>query len=363
MILKSITLKNFRTYKAQSLSFHKKFNLIYGNNAQGKTNLLESIYFLCSFRPFKQVKTEDLITFGENNAGIKGEIQSENDFNEIYISLVKGKKTVRLNGKIVYRLSKYVGRFNVVLFLPSDLRIIKGAPSIRRNYIDALISNLQIEHIKDLKDYSKTLSHRNAILSKSQNISESGLEVWDENLAEIGSRLVKRRINIIRTLKRELNNVYNSTSGVDSEINIKYRANYDMTGNISESIKSFLKTNFSKDKLRGYTSVGPHRDVITFSIDDNDASSFASQGESKNLVLAIKASEISLFEKYKGKKPILLLDDITSELDKNRKSFLFNLLEEYAGQVFVTSTAVDEIPYKGDKKVFEVTKGRAEIKN
>lgn len=363
MILKSISLKNFRNYGSQSLSFHKKFNLIYGNNAQGKTNLLEAVYFLCSFRPFKQVKTEELINFGEESAGIKGEIETSDDFDEIYISIAKGKKTVRLNSKVVYRLSKFVGKFNVVLFLPDDLRIVKGPPSVRRNYIDALISNLQVEHIKDLKDYSKALSHRNAILSKSKTINEFNLEVWDYKLAEIGSRLVSRRIKIIRALKKELNQVYNSTSGVSSNINIRYKANYDLSSDIYESIKSYLKSNFGKDKQRGFTSVGPHRDNITFTIDDNDASSFASQGESKNLVLALKASEISLFENFKGKKPILLLDDITSELDKNRKGFLFDLLKDYAGQVFVTSTAVDEIPYKGDKKVFKVTSGKAELVN
>lgn len=359
MILRSITLRNFRAYKTQNLSFHNKFNLIYGNNAQGKTNLLEAIYYLCTFRPFKQLKNEEIITFGESSGGIKGEIESETGLNEVHIYIAKGKKTVRLNGKLVYSLSKYVGRFNVVLFLPEDLRIIKGSPSVRRQYVDAFICNIHSEHIKDLKDYNKAVSHRNAVLSKSKNVNEFSLEIWDEKIAEIGARIIRRRVRVIERLSKELNTIYNTTSGVNSIINIKYQASFKHDGNIEDSIKSSLRANIPKDRLRGHTSVGPHRDIITIQLDSKDASSYASQGESKNLVLALKASEIRLFDSTKGKKPILLLDDITSELDKNRKGFLFELLRDYAGQVFVTSTGVDEIPYKGEMKSFHIKAGKA----
>ena len=361
MKLRSLNLRNFRTYKNLNLSFHDKFNLIYGNNAQGKTNLLEAVYYICSFRPLKSIKNEELITFGKENAGIKGEIVSESGLDEININISKGKKTFRLNGKIVHRLSKYIGRFGVVLFLPKDLEIVKGSPSIRRHYLDALICNLNSEHTKDLKDYNKAISHRNSVLANSKNINSDMLEAWDSKTAEIGSKLTTRRLSIIKGLGTKLNKLYNSTSGVNAKIDVVYKISYEKNGTLQDSILNALRKNFNKDRLRGHTTVGPHRDYIGFKIDGNDTTTYASQGESKNLVLAFKAAEIYMYESIKGQKPILLLDDITSELDKNRKGFLFALLKDYGGQVFVTSTETDEIPYKGEKRVFRVKKGRAEV--
>lgn len=363
MRLRSLNLRNFRTYKSLNISFHDKFNLIYGNNAQGKTNLLEAVYYVTTFRPFKSVKNEELITFGQENAGIKGEIVSDSGLDEINIHIIRGKKSVKLNSKMVYRLSKYVGRFNVVLFLPTDLKIVQGSPNIRRRYLDALICNLSVEHIRDLKDYNKVVSHRNTIISGSKAINSDILEVWDTKIAEIGSKITTRRLKILKSLGGKLNELYNSSSGVDSKIDVVYKASYEKNKNLQDSILKALKENINKDRLRGHTTAGPHRDYIGFMIDGKDTTTYASQGESKNLVLALKAAEIYMYESIKGQKPILLLDDITSELDKNRKGFLFALLRNYAGQVFVTSTAVDEIPYKGDKKIFRITKGRAEVIN
>jgi len=361
--IRSLTLRNFRTYKSLNLSFHDKFNLIYGNNAQGKTNLLEAVYFLCSFRPFKSVKNDEFVTFDEENAGIKGEIESNRGLDEINVFITKGKKYVKLNGKMVHKLSNYIGRFNVVLYLPSDLKIVKGPPSVRRQYLDALICNLELSHVKDLKDYNKSISHRNSMLAKSQPLTADMLEIWDIGISEIGSRIVKRRVKLIKELKMKLNEFYNSTSGVSSMIDMTYNPSYEKDGTLEESIMNSLKTHFAKDKLRGHTTVGPHRDIIGFSIDGNDSALYASQGESKNLILALKAAEISIYESVTGQVPVLLLDDITSELDKQRKGFLFALLKDYAGQIFVTSTGIDEIPYKGDKKIFKITEGKAEVVN
>jgi len=359
--IRSLTLRNFRTYKSLNISFHDKFNLIYGNNAQGKTNLLEAVYYLCSFRPFKSVKNDELVTFHEENSGIKGEIESTRGLDEINIFITKGKKSVKINGKLVHRLSKYIGRFNVVLYLPSDLKIVKGSPSVRRQYLDALICNLEPAHVKDLKDYNKSISHRNSMLSKSKSLTAEMLEVWDIGISEIGSRIVKRRVKLVKELKSKLNELYNSTSGVNSKIDMTYKPSYEKNGTLEESILKSLNANFFKDKLRGHTTVGPHRDLIGFSIDGNDSAIYASQGESKNLILALKAAEISIYESVTGQVPVLLLDDITSELDKQRKGFLFALLKDYAGQIFVTSTGIDEIPYKGDKKIFQITKGFAKV--
>ena len=286
---------------------------------------------------------------------------SDRGLDEISIIISRGKKSVKLNGKAVYRLSSHIGRFNVVLFLPTDLKIVKGAPGIRRSYLDGLICNLRMDHVKDLKDYNKTISQRNAVLSKHEKIDSDMLEVWDQKIAQTGAKITERRLNVLKTLGGKLNELYNSTSGVNAKIEISYKSSYEQRGGNEESIFQALRDNFKRDRLRGHTTIGPHRDYIGFGIDGNDSTTYASQGESKNLVLALKAAEIFMYESIKGQKPILLLDDITSELDMERKGFLFELLEDYAGQVFVTSTGVDEIPYKGEKRIFRVTKGRAEV--
>ena len=187
------------------------------------------------------------------------------------------------------------------------------------------------------------------------------MEVWDTKIAEIGSKITQRRLKTISSLGAKLNELYNSTSGVNAKIDLVYKASYEKRGNHEASILNALKDNFKKDLERGHTTAGPHRDYIGFRIDGSDSTTYASQGESKNLVLALKAAEIFMYETVRGQKPILLRDDITSELDKNRKGFLFALLRDYAGQVFVTSTAADEIPYPGKKKVIRITKGRVQV--
>lgn len=363
MRLTSLNLRNFRTYEKLNVSFHDKFNLIYGDNAQGKTNLLEAIYHICAARSFKAAKNEELIKFGQKDSGIKGEIISERGLDEINIYIGKNKKTLKLNGKIVRRLSSNLGKFSIVLFLPKDLEIIKGSPSVRRRYLDALICSLNPDYLQDLRNYEKNISHRNKILSGANRFSDAVLEVWDSKVAEIGSRLTRTREETITKIAGKVSELYNSTSGINAEIEVKYKTSYKKDTDIHSSLLRALKENLDRDKAKGHTTVGPHRDYISFMIDGRDTTTYASQGESKNFVLALKATEIYMYNLIKEQKPILLLDDITSELDRNRRGFLFKLLQDYGGQVFVTSTGIEEIPYAGDKKIFKVTKGTARAIN
>lgn len=358
LILRSITLKNFRNYKVETLTFHERFNLISGENAQGKTNLLESIQLLCTLRPFKQVKMEELINLGETEGRIKGEIESDSGLNEVHITLTKGGKTVRLNGKVIYDVTKFIGRFNVVTFLPSDLRLVKGTPQDRRRYLDALICSLKPEHLRDLRLYIRALTQRNASLIRGR--TAEALDVWDEKIVEIGGRILRRRINLIQRLGPELEKNYRLISGLSSDIKIIYRSSFKLGGDIEEELRSELKSRLPQDKRRGITSVGPHRDIPGFTIDGKDASVFASQGEVKTIALALKASEIALISSILERTPILLLDDITSELDEKRRKFLLMFLEGFSGQVFVTATSSGEIIHRGDKRIFLIKSGRVQ---
>ncbi|HLE24949.1 MAG TPA: DNA replication/repair protein RecF [Thermodesulfobacteriota bacterium] len=395
MILRSITLKNFRSYKSEIFTFHERFNLVSGENAQGKTNLLEAIHLLCTLRPFKQVRMEELISFGETEGRIKGELESDSGLNEVHIILTSGSpttlplnrypssrgspttlpldprssrgyprpqggKTVKLNGKIVYDIPKLLGRFNVVTFLPSDLDLIKGSPQDRRRYIDALICNFKSEHLIDLKLYLRALTQRNALFLREP--TRETLDAWDEKIGELGGKIVKRRIKLIERMVPLLERNYRLISGLNSRIKIQYKPSFNLGSDVAKGLKNELRARLYLDKKRRHTSVGPHRDIPGFTMDGIDASVFASQGEAKTLALALKASEIELTRLTLGRNPILLLDDITSELDERRKNFLYRLIEEYSGQIFVTATNPKEIQHKGEKKIFYVKAGRAESK-
>ncbi|GIW48237.1 MAG: DNA replication and repair protein RecF [Deltaproteobacteria bacterium] len=360
MILKSITLKNFRNYRSETLTFHERFNVIAGDNAQGKTNLLEAINLLCTFRPFKQVKMEELILFGEEEGRVKGEIELESGLNEVHIVLRKGGKTLKLNGKVIYNTTKFTGKFNIITFLPSDLEIIKGAIQDRRKYIDTVICNIIPEHLRDLKLYFRALTQRNALLTHQTQVSKESIEVWNETIAEIGGRITRRRIKFIKKIEPEIKEAYRQISGLETDIQIQYKTSFTPSVSFEEDIKRELELRFSHDRKYGHTSVGPHRDQIDFAIDGKIASVFASQGEAKTLVLALKTSEIKLLTQILKRTPILILDDITSELDYRRRSFLFHLLREFNGQIFITTTAPKEILYKGEKKVFFIEGGKVQ---
>jgi DNA replication and repair protein RecF len=358
LILRSITLKNFRSYKTEIFTFHERFNLISGENAQGKTNLLEAIHLLCTLRPFKQIRMEELINFGEVEGRIKGELESDSGLNEVHIILTKGVKTVKLNGKIVYDTPKLLGRFNVVTFLSSDIDLIKGPPQDRRRYIDALICNFKPEHLIDLKLYLRALNQRNALFPR--GIIGEALDAWDEKIGEVGGKIVKRRIKLIERLEPLLEKNYRLISGLDTEIKIQYKPSFKLGSNVIEELKKELRARLYLDKKRGHTSAGPHRDLIHFTINGINTSVFASQGEAKTLALALKASEVELTRIVLGRSPILLLDDITSELDDRRKGYLYRLIEEYSGQIFITAISSKEIRHSGEKKVFHIKAGRAE---
>ncbi|MEK6223597.1 MAG: DNA replication/repair protein RecF [Thermodesulfobacteriales bacterium] len=357
MILKSLTLKNFKSYSAETFSFHDRCNLIIGENAQGKTNLLEAIHFLLAFKPFKQLRSEEVVSFGSTECRLKGEIQSQAGFDEINILLDENHKTLKLNSKVVYKTSKVSKRYNVVTFLPTDIDIVKGSAQVRRKYLDAIICSIDPAHLRDLKLYQRALGQRNAILVKPSSLTLDKIEVWDEQLAEIGSQVISRRVSFVNRIRPVLNKIYKQTSGLDQEIGIHYQSSIDLNSNIEQSFKDELKLKFEQDKKRFHTTVGPHRDKLSFSISEKDASIYSSQGEAKNLALALKVSEIEMINQFLGRTPILLLDDITSELDSNRIRFLFKLLQDFAGQIFITTTSMKEILYKGHIRGFHIKDG------
>ncbi len=210
-----------------------------------------------------------------------------------------------------------------------------------------------------MKLYHRSLLQRNAVLARTSGLTPEMLEVWDSKLAESGSLIISRRHKYIEKLRPHLGRIYKLTSGEDAAPDIVYKTSAE-SNDIAEVFKKELAVRFEKDRRRGHTTYGPHRDVVGFTIHGKDASLFASQGEAKNLALALKASEIELVRSSLGKTPILLLDDVTSELDERRRGFLFGLLDTFPGQIFITATSLGEIRLEGEKRVFHIRGGRAE---
>lgn len=355
--LKHLSLRNYRNYENLSLPFYTGLNVIHGRNAQGKTNLLEAIYLVCGMRPFSGAKNSELVRFGCEASLVKGEILSANGLNEVHITVKKEGRHTRLNSKTVRSISQHFGRFKVVLFLPSDIEIVKGGLQARRNYLDSVVSAIHPAHIKQLRDYQRAVSQRNHMLGLKEKVSPFSVELWDEQIARIGADIVGRRIEMIKSFNRKLAEVYGEHGESDTSALVSYGFSFERGADIPEAIRKALSRNFPSDRKRGHTTVGPHRDRVGFLLNGQDASRFASQGQSKNLILALKASEIRLFKEHTGTNPILLLDDITSELDIKRRSFLFRTLSEFTGQVFVTSTDKNEIPRRGEFHSFLVDSG------
>ena len=356
--LKHLSLRNYRNYENLSLPFYTGLNVIHGRNAQGKTNLLEAIYLVCGMRPFSGAKNSELVRFGCEVSLVKGEILSANGLNEVHVTVKKEGRHTRLNSKTVRSISQHFGRFKVVLYLPSDIEIVKGGLQARRNYLDSVVSAIHPVHIKQLRDYQRAVSQRNHMLGSGGKVSSLSVEPWDEQIARIGADIVSRRIEMIKSFNRKLAEVYGEHGESDTSARVSYGFSFERRADIGEGIREALSKNFPSDRKRGHTTAGSHRDRVGFLLNGRDASRFASQGQSKNLVLALKASEIRLFKEHTGTNPILLLDDITSELDIKRRGFLFKILSEFTGQVFVTSTDKNEIPRRGEFHSFLVDSGR-----
>lgn len=364
MIIKSAYLKNIRCYASETLTFHPGFNLIWGENGQGKTNLLEAAYMLCRFKALGGgASSSEIIRFGEQSALLKGVIEKDSlDTAEIRIALThKGGKRVEVNGKKQANLSKKALDFEVVHFTPSEVGLAKGTPSLRRRYFDSIICGLVPSHFQDILDFQQVLRQRNSFLASGRAVA-SRIEPWNGQMAEIGGRIVQKRIRLVRRINREMDPIYKSICGRNVGASAEYEPSFEVPGSspadISASIRKALERSFSRDIKTKHTSVGPHRDKISLRIDGKDCSLFASQGEARSVVLALKMTEIRLYQAIRKENPIFLLDDISSELDSRRRKFLFDMLLGYPGQVFVTSTSASDILYRGKRKSFQISAGK-----
>lgn len=333
MYLKKIKLENFRNYKNQEIEFSDKINVFYGENAQGKTNILESIYICAIGKSFKTKKEKELILIGENNASVEIEYEKQDRSGKIKLQIAD-KKSFFLNGIQLKKISEVIGNIIIVMFSPDDIHILKGGPDGRRKFLDIMISQLRPSYLYYLNQYIKTLEQRNNYLRqiKIENKPQELLDIWDEKLAELGYKIYLYRKEFIGKIEEKINEIHQKITEEKEWIKIEYQSNCTQEKQYLEK----LKNQRIYDIQKGYTKLGIHRDDFKLYINDKDISVYGSQGQHRSAILSLKITELEIIHDEIGEYPILLLDDFMSELDAKRRK---NFLDSITGiQVLITCT-------------------------
>lgn len=339
MLIKELSLYNYRGYHKQSVAFSKGVNLLIGNNGSGKTNLLEAIYFLSLAKSYK-TDDQNLIKFNQDFARIKT-LTSKNDSDiKIKVIISKTKKKIILNDREINKLSDYIGQINVISFLPEDMNLIKGPPKNRRYFIDSIIGQMDKNYLLELSNYKILLKQRNELI---KNLSEENkpdltlLDIYTEQLAESGSKIIHYRNKIIENINKELETIYPYLADNSNQFEFIYMPS------IKTNLEKTFKENYRKDLFIKTTTSGPHRDDYSFYLNDFDSKDVASQGEQRVMILAMLLAISRLVENLKNTKPILLLDDVFSELDSLRQNKLINFLDNSKLQTIITTTTTANI--------------------
>jgi DNA replication and repair protein RecF len=320
----------------------ERFNVFSGDNGQGKTNLLEAIFAVSTLRSFRTSKLSDLIAFGAECATLGARVWRDDVVRVYEVELAQGSRKVMLDGKAARPLARYFGGFNVVVFTPEDLALPRASPGDRRRFLDRGVFNLRPDYLGIAQDYERVLKTRNTVLRQARDgaldsrRTEELLAVYDEQLADIGARVIGARRAFLDVLRDELKSVFASITRTGLEASARYVVKSEAS--TRDEIIARLRESRGKDHATGATQVGPHRDDVLFELDGREAGAFASQGQLRAIMLAWKAAELAVLGRAHGDLPILLLDDVSSELDPQRNEFLFEHLATLAGQCFITTT-------------------------
>ena len=338
----------------------ERFNVFVGDNGQGKTNLLETIYVVASLRSFRTAKLADLIAFGATEAKISARVERE-DLTRLYeIELGQGSRKIRLDGKTVKPLSRYFGGFNVVVFTPEDLNLARGSPSDRRRFLDRSVFNLRPDYLALAQDYDKVLRQRNAVLRQADGMTRARIDdmlaVYDQQLAPLAVAVMTARRQLLATLAPELVKAFAEITHTERQAGVTYAAR--AKGDTVEAIIAELQAGRARDLATQSTHVGPHRDDLALELDGHDAGQFASQGQLRAIMLAWKSAELTMLGRAHGDLPILLLDDVSSELDPQRNEYLFAHLAGLAGQCFITTTSGDHVLLRQGRADYRIAGGR-----
>lgn len=355
MIIKRLELADYRNYEFLDLQFDKGTNILYGDNAQGKTNILEAIYVAATTKSHKGSKDKEIINFDKEEAHIRTYLEKEDVETRVDMHLRKSKsKGIAIDGQKIKKAADLLGLCNVVFFSPEDLSIIKNGPAERRRFVDMELCQLDSFYLYNLNHYNKIVNQRNKLLKDMYTNPQlkDTLAIWDSQLVSFGSKIIERRKLFIEQLNDIIYEIHKKLSGGKEEITISYEPDVSI-----EEFENKLRMSQDKDVKLKMTSVGPHRDDFAFLNGNIDIRRYGSQGQQRTAALSLKLSEIELVKKISKDNPILLLDDVLSELDSNRQNYLLNSIGEI--QTIITCTGLEEFVNNRFEinKVYKVTKG------
>lgn len=367
MHLENITLKNFRNYDELSLDFTETVNVFIGNNAQGKTNLVESIYFLALARSHRTSKDGELICWEADFARVSGKVFRKEQSIPIEITLSSHGKQAKKNHLEQKKLSDYIGQLNVILFAPEDLSLVKGSPAVRRNFLDRELAQLDSIYLYHLVQYQKILKQRNEFLKrakKTQSFDALYFQILTEQLAAEGAEVLFRRHHFTSQLEKWAEPIQQDISKSQETLKISYQSRFNIeeisdTEELYELMLDEYDNLASRDQDQGTTTIGPHRDDLRFEINGRSVKTYGSQGQQRTVALSVKLAEIELMKKITGEYPVLLLDDVLSELDDSRQTHLLASIQNKV-QTFLTTTTLDGVrtDLLNDPAIFEIEKGQ-----
>ncbi|MBR4694103.1 MAG: DNA replication/repair protein RecF [Bacilli bacterium] len=347
MKIRHLKILNFRNYEKMELDFSPYYNILYGNNGVGKTNLIESIYVLALTKSFRGSVDKVLIMNNKDVCRVEGVISDK--FETKYKIVIKDNgKRVKINDTKIDKLSDYISKINVVLFNPDDLRFIKDSPSVRRKAINLEISQLNTVYLKNLNTYNKLVKQRNSYLKTTNinaNSSSEYLDILTNKVIDVGEQIYNSRVKYIDLINEKIGNIYDKICGI-KDLKLEYVSDYKNFDR--DKIVKKYKDNLQRDIILGKTTLGIHHDDIKFKFNGQDIKDYGSEGQQKNAIIAYKLTEIEIFKSIKDDYPILILDDLFSELDQNKIENILNLINEDI-QTFITTTEIDKI----DKSILD----------
>lgn len=345
MRLKSLILEQYRNYKAMDLQIDpdQPITYIIGQNAQGKTNILEAVYLLALTKSFRTKNQQNLVQWGHDYCRVKGIFETKDDTFELEVFIGNPphpKRSLKKNG-VKTSLYKFIGNCQMVFFHPEDMNILYLGPDLRRRYMDILNIQINPAYYNALRAYKRIMQQRNSLLKRIKEgfSAPQDLDVWDEQIVEQGSIIMEERQKTIDFINSHITETYRKISENDEEIRLNYLSAYEKDEQIKDSFEEKLRQSREKDLRAEFTTVGPHRDEIEFILNERPLASHASRGEYRSIILALKLIELKFYEEKTGEKPLLLLDDVFSELDEKRQQMLLESIKGH--QAILTSTSLD----------------------
>lgn len=357
MYVKKLKLINYRNYENLQIDLGKHVNVFMGDNAQGKTNILEAIYYCGFAKSHRTSKDKELINWNGDISFISVNVAKDRLDKKIDINILKdGKKVIRVNSIKISKIGELFGTFNVVMFSPEDLKIIKDSPGVRRKFIDMELCQLDSKYYYNLVQYNKVMNERNIVL-KNKNLDLNMLDIYDLQLSKFGSYIIEKRLTYLESLNKYSEDIHKDITSGKEIIEFKYNSTIKNLNDIQDEFYETLIKNRKRDVDKGITSHGPHRDDFSVYINNVDTKSFGSQGQQRTAVLTMKFASLRIIKEITGEYPVLLLDDVLSELDFNRKRYILNSINDI--QTIITCTGIEDLGdhLNKDSKLFKVKEG------